>query len=889
MQNTYDPLKQYLSSNNQAFSSANLKDLAKSKGFDNYSMSDADNTKLAGLLNVPTTGVSAGTAKTVAAPAVYSGNAAADQFNNQIIPTAQKAQADLDAYNKSKLGATDKGGMEAPAPTLGATPAPSMSSTQVGPVAPAGSKTVYKADNTPVYVPLSTDVKDLPGYSETKVTEAVPVDTATLANGGTVKKYADGTYAVFDMQGNKVSNTTNTIFDNAKNYQSSLDRLNQATQGAFPLTASQQAQIDAVKATYAQFQKDQEFANANLTGGTTVGMNLYGLGNTNMAAGQIKDTVDKGISKVMEIQAKLASTVSQMTTAFQNDNLELLKQAYNAYSSDQESLSNTLSEISTNTMNMAKAEQAQKAADLKAVDDDIRTMINQVSKNGGAYDTETIKAMSTALANHDYAAAAEAAAPYITDLTTVTGQYAQYKKDATDAGIPKSQQLTSKEFIDQYKLKQTQAEQKALSLAEVNNAPFAATILRAASHASGLGKTDDAKLQLANLANIGDFKGLLGRVKDLVKQDLQAADKSEITKAETKVLALERMSKALKAYKAANGNMNILKGKEDDIGRALGKLAVDKTYGVIGTELDAAFQQYRQDMTGAAFGDQESREYAKVLPSKNNSFELNDVIIEGLKNYLSGKVEDVYVNALDEGYINLRDKAAAQKDFGQQQIETQVNKADAIKQYMTDDTYGPQIEAFWDKHPELSAQEIYDGMQQLNLLPASGPTSFNNVGGATNTASVVTDVPNKIVGGIDLNGYAVDENQPKAIATTYNKLAGMTDFTDYIKSKFPKSPITNAAIQTVANSFGIVPGILVALMQHESGMGTSPVALKNNNYGGITWSPTYAKNNPGVMKGSERPKAEWNKDGSPTYYVKFATPEDGLMAQAKLLSNRKIA
>ena len=72
-------------------------------------------------------------------------------------------------------------------------------------------------------------------------------------------------------------------------------------------------------------------------------------------------------------------------------------------------------------------------------------------------------------------------------------------------------------------------------------------------------------------------------------------------------------------------------------------------------------------------------------------------------------------------------------------------------------------------------------------------------------------------------------------------------------------------------------------MQHESRLGTSTVALTNNNFGGITWSPTYAKNNPGSMKGTPRPA---NEGG---YYVKFATPLEGLMAQAKLLSNRKIA
>jgi hypothetical protein len=51
MQNTYDPLKQYLTSNNQAFSMSNLSNLAASKGIQGYTGTDAQNNQLAGMLN----------------------------------------------------------------------------------------------------------------------------------------------------------------------------------------------------------------------------------------------------------------------------------------------------------------------------------------------------------------------------------------------------------------------------------------------------------------------------------------------------------------------------------------------------------------------------------------------------------------------------------------------------------------------------------------------------------------------------------------------------------------------------------------------------------------------------------------------------------------------
>ena len=51
MQNTYDPLKQYLTSNNQDFSMSNLSNLAASKGIQGYTGTDAQNNQLAGMLN----------------------------------------------------------------------------------------------------------------------------------------------------------------------------------------------------------------------------------------------------------------------------------------------------------------------------------------------------------------------------------------------------------------------------------------------------------------------------------------------------------------------------------------------------------------------------------------------------------------------------------------------------------------------------------------------------------------------------------------------------------------------------------------------------------------------------------------------------------------------
>lgn len=95
--------------------------------------------------------------------------------------------------------------------------------------------------------------------------------------------------------------------------------------------------------------------------------------------------------------------------------------------------------------------------------------------------------------------------------------------------------------------------------------------------------------------------------------------------------------------------------------------------------------------------------------------------------------------------------------------------------------------------------------------------------------------------------------------------------------------ITAKDIMEVSAETGVGWEELLGLLQKESEGGTSNVAIKNNNFGGITWSPTYQANNPNVTKGSPRPAKEGGN------YVKFDTVKDGLMAQAEQFAKRKVA
>jgi hypothetical protein len=129
-----------------------------------------------------------------------------------------------------------------------------------------------------------------------------------------------------------------------------------------------------------------------------------------------------------------------------------------------------------------------------------------------------------------------------------------------------------------------------------------------------------------------------------------------------------------------------------------------------------------------------------------------------------------------------------------------------------------------------------------------------------------------------MTGYATSTTQAGSVASKLNEIGKLTDLQqvqDYLDEKAPGSLITAGDISKASELYGVSWEMLLALTEHESNLGKSPVALKNNNPGGITWNGRNGE------KGSARPASEGG------YYVKYKTMQDGLNATAEVLSKRK--
>jgi hypothetical protein len=322
----------------------------------NPTITDANKIKSGASLNIPGASVStaapaANPVAPVPAPAVYNATPAINQANN--------AQSAIDNFNNATANKT------APVTTPATPAAPQTVQTPPGlPPAAAGMKYLYRtSDGAPVLFPLSANASGMGGYSDTPISTpnvngSTVTDKVINDDGTQVQQLSNGTYVKVDTNGNVTSSATPVDFTTAQKNSSDYvnkqqsqamidlaNKMDQITKGAYPLSASQQAQIDGVKSQLLSLVKEQETANANLTGATTIAMNLYGTGNAIPALGEIKGTIDSGIAKVADLQNKAAATIAQMTNAFNTNNMEQLKAAYAAHQSIQKQVQDNINKM----------------------------------------------------------------------------------------------------------------------------------------------------------------------------------------------------------------------------------------------------------------------------------------------------------------------------------------------------------------------------------------------------------------------------------------------------------------------------------------------------------------------------------------------------------------
>lgn len=348
------------------------------------------------------------------AGAVFSAKSATDFTNNTILPALQNgmnnmitqndknSQSDLtrflpgetaDQYNTRVSSVNAAKGTPTPLP---ATTPQDTAANQIANTPEPGNQFIYDNNGSRVEVPLGTPLPS--GY--TTATPANPtlrghtvVNQFNSENGMTYQQYSDGTYGVAGLDGSFAGTVSADEFNQAQSTSPTevlkgiASGLASLKNGPLPLTAPQQAQIDALNSSLASAVTAQQQANANFTGATTIATNLAGMGNSISGIGLIKSTVDSGIAKILDLQTKAAGAIAQMQESFDKDNMTQMYTYYQAMTAATKAIDDNITAMHT------FAFQQKEHADQEA--DNLRTFNNTVQQEAITNKREDALASST--------------------------------------------------------------------------------------------------------------------------------------------------------------------------------------------------------------------------------------------------------------------------------------------------------------------------------------------------------------------------------------------------------------------------------------------------------------------------------------------------------------
>jgi hypothetical protein len=131
----------------------------------------------------------------------------------------------------------------------------------------------------------------------------------------------------------------------------------------------------------------------------------------------------------------------------------------------------------------------------------------------------------------------------------------------------------------------------------------------------------------------------------------------------------------------------------------------------------------------------------------------------------------------------------------------------------------------------------------------------------------------------NIAGWATDQTKPRQMDTIAKRIGKVTEENINEKVKEFTPGLTADMIKEASAMSGVSWEAIMTMVVQESTGGTSPVAKKNNNFGGLTFNNQEWIKQFGGVKGTERPTAEGGN------YIKFPTKQDGLNAMSALMAS----
>jgi hypothetical protein len=172
------------------------------------------------------------------------------------------------------------------------------------------------------------------------------------------------------------------------------------------------------------------------------------------------------------------------------------------------------------------------------------------------------------------------------------------------------------------------------------------------------------------------------------------------------------------------------------------------------------------------------------------------------------------------------------------------------------------------KKPNINDDSI--SYTERQILKSNGLTDdqIDSEFGFKKVGSVTKQAP-KVVAGYDISSYATDPLHETKVAKIYEKTPPFKTASDIdmvIRQVAPRSKITGQMVATAANTYGVDPKMVYAIMLQDSSLGTAGMGARNNNPGNI---------------------GQFDHLGQPV--AGYRTMQDGVNAVAKWLSKKRVA
>lgn len=463
-----------------------------------------------------------------------------------------------------------------------------------------------------------------------------------------------------------------------KAYEDYKLQVDQLRNGTFPLSPSDQAQIDYVKRQFDNLKQQQLIANKNFEGlqnqlGNTSGRSRYA---PEIQTQILQNTVSQGLQKIADIEAQAANTVAQLQSAFEEKNYTRINQSYKALTDYLNQKSNTINQIAQNVReeaNLALSQQKfafeKEQEEFKRQRDAVKFALdNKVEKPFYLIGNTAIDSKTGELVD-------------LAEYQRRTGQKVGLPEDQTDFSQiqmdletpeERAEKVRQEEFAYkkeqdaiQNRFKQQEINISAGNLA-VSRARLAAETAasRALDESTGVGKaiglalagvrfpsvdaSKEAKATMNSLLKAGEFEAAKEQLKNYIRNYGASATQQDVLDGkDNAVRALESIKTKLAEYKAKGGDTNIFTGLSE---KALekGGFTKDPALAGIANDIALAIIDYRRSVSGAAFTESEKKSYDAVYPSIGNTVPLNDAKIDSLISKFTGDSENFYRQRIGE-------------------------------------------------------------------------------------------------------------------------------------------------------------------------------------------------------------------------------------------------